>query len=134
MAAKCYEVSQAAYRDANLLGAPEKNVTSDRGKAGWCLCQSQQQSTGTWALHSWFAGYETGRSFFDDMDQNDPKLIPLPRSVAMELVLLAVSVPLALSDLGAEFLTTVFATATDASSRKGAICSTEVSARTVRAL
>eukprot|EP00435_Cladocopium_sp_Y103_P053730 s754_g17.t1 len=58
------------------------------------------------------------------VDQNNPKLVPLPRSVANELVLLATLMPLALSDLGAEYMPTIFAT--DASNDKGAICSAAV--------
>ena len=68
----------------------------------------------------------------NSIDQNNPKLLGLPRVAATELVLLAVLMPLALSDLGAEFLPSVFAT--DASSTKGAICVADVPVRTARAL
>ena len=54
------------------------------------------------------------------VDANTPKLVNLPRSVANELVILACLVPLAISDLGAEYFPVLFAT--DASSFKGAIC------------
>ena len=68
----------------------------------------------------------------NSIDHNCPKLLGLPRGVATELVLLAILMPLALSDLGAEFMPMVFAT--DASSTKGAICVADVPVRTVRAL
>ena len=54
------------------------------------------------------------------LDQNNPRVIKLPRSVANELVLLAVLMPFMVHELSADYLPTVFAT--DASSRKGAIC------------
>ena len=53
-------------------------------------------------------------------DANDPKVLPLSREVANELVLLSVLMPLALSDLGADYYPKVFAT--DASTDKGGIC------------
>eukprot|EP00434_Breviolum_minutum_P034390 symbB.v1.2.030438.t1/scaffold3423.1/size57148/1 len=58
-------------------------------------------------------------------DPNHPKLIPLPRLVAQELVLASVLHPLMLSDLGAVYHDRIFAT--DASQHKGAICSMAVS-------
>lgn len=58
-------------------------------------------------------------------DANAPKLMSLSRSVANELVLLSVLVPLCVADLGAEFSQKVYST--DASLAKGAIVSTEVS-------
>eukprot|EP00435_Cladocopium_sp_Y103_P019932 s4028_g4.t2 len=67
-----------------------------------------------------------------NLDANDPKIITLPRSVANELVLLAVLVPLALSDLGAEYCGKVFST--DASSDKGAICWADLSLPVVKTL
>ena len=54
------------------------------------------------------------------IDQNNPRVIPLPRSVANELVLLAVLMPLMVHELSADYLPHIFAT--DASSKKGAIC------------
>ena len=54
------------------------------------------------------------------LDQKNPRVIKLPRSVANELVLLAVLMPFMVHELLADYLPTAFAT--DASSRKGAIC------------
>ena len=56
-----------------------------------------------------------------------PKLVPLPRAVCDELVLVAVLLPLALSDLSAEFAPQIFAT--DSSKDKGAVVSSLVSPR-----
>ena len=58
-------------------------------------------------------------------DANNPKVVPLSRGVANELVLAAVLHPLMVTDLGCKYLNKVFAT--DASSHKGAICSCPVS-------
>ena len=58
-------------------------------------------------------------------DANNPKVVPLSRGVANELVLAAVLHPLMITDLGCKYLDRVFAT--DASSKKGAICSCPVS-------
>ena len=60
-----------------------------------------------------------------DFDPGHPKLVPLSRAAANELVLAAVLHPLMCSDLGARFHNRIFAT--DASSYKGAICSAPVS-------
>ena len=56
----------------------------------------------------------------NEVDANKPKLVKLSRTVANELVLLAAPMPLAISDLGAAYCPSIFAT--DASSFKGAIC------------
>eukprot|EP00435_Cladocopium_sp_Y103_P060225 s990_g22.t1 len=66
------------------------------------------------------------------LDANVPKLVRLPRSAANELVLLAALAPLAVSDLGAEYLPYIYAT--DASMFKGAICQALQPAAVVRAL
>ena len=55
------------------------------------------------------------------VDALHPKLIRLSRAVACELTLLATLVPLAVSDLAAEFSDVIYAT--DSSMQKGAICS-----------
>ena len=60
-------------------------------------------------------------------DPNRRCLVGLPRNVATELVLLAVLAPLALSDLGAEYLDRIFCA--DASLEKGAVCSAPLSKR-----
>eukprot|EP00435_Cladocopium_sp_Y103_P059653 s1616_g21.t1 len=67
-----------------------------------------------------------------NLDHNNPKLVKLPRSVANELVLLAILMPLAIADLSAEYFPKLFAT--DASSFKGAICWADVPVRVVQAL
>ena len=54
-------------------------------------------------------------------DRNHPKLIPLSRSVAEELTLLAVLMPFAVFDISARYMEEVFCT--DASTTKGAVCS-----------
>lgn len=69
------------------------------------------------------------------MHPNQPKIIPLPRDVATELVLLAVLAPVMVHDLSADYLSSVFATdATDASSRNGAYCEANVSKCVVETL
>ena len=60
-----------------------------------------------------------------NFNPNSPKLVALSRRVANELVLLAVLAPLAISDLGAEYLDRIYCT--DASIDKGAICSAPIS-------
>lgn len=52
------------------------------------------------------------------VDSNHPRLLPLPRRVVDELVLLAVLAPLAVADLGASFMDEIYST--DASEFKGA--------------
>ena len=54
-------------------------------------------------------------------DRNHPKLIPLSRAVAEELTLLAVLMPFAVFDISAKYMDEIFCT--DASTKKGAICS-----------
>ena len=58
-------------------------------------------------------------------DANSPKVVPLSRKVANELVLAAVLHPLMMTDLGCRYHDRLFAT--DASSKKGAICSCPIS-------
>jgi len=58
-------------------------------------------------------------------DPNHPKLVPLPRLVAQELVLAAILHPLMMTDIGSIYHDRIFAT--DASQHKGAICSMPVS-------
>ena len=68
----------------------------------------------------------------NDVDHNNPKIIPLSRQVANELTLLATLAPLMISDLGAGYAEEVFST--DASSRKGAICSAKLGEDVMQAL
>ena len=57
-------------------------------------------------------------------DQNNPRVLPLSREVANELLLLAVLMPLMVHELSADYLPWIFAS--DASSSKGAVCRAEV--------
>ena len=66
------------------------------------------------------------------VDSSKPKIMPLPRSVANELTLLALLCPLAVSDLCAEAHPEVFST--DASIAAGAICSSPISVDFARIL
>ena len=59
------------------------------------------------------------------LDSARPKVIPLPRAVAQELVLLSILSPLMCTDLTATFKEEIFCT--DSSDAKGAIVSTSVS-------
>ena len=61
-----------------------------------------------------------------------PRMIGLSRSVANELVLAAILHPLMITDLGCKYHSSVFAT--DASSKRGAICSCPVDATTAEVL
>lgn len=65
-------------------------------------------------------------------DFEDSCIIPLPRKVAEELVLVSVLVPLILSDIAVPFSETLFAT--DASDTRGAVVSTEVGCEVVQLL
>ena len=58
-------------------------------------------------------------------DPNHPRLVPLPRAVATELVLASILHPLMMTDIGAKYHDRVFAT--DASPKKGAVCSAPIS-------
>ena len=62
----------------------------------------------------------------------DTCLIPLPREVACELVLVSVLAPLMQTDIAVPFSPTIFAT--DASDSRGAICSTEATAELAQLL
>ena len=66
------------------------------------------------------------------VDPLNPRVIPLPRSVASELLLLALLFPFAVSDLCAPHVPKVFST--DASLEKGAICSAPISVDFARIL
>ena len=59
------------------------------------------------------------------VDSSKPRIVPLPRSVANELTLLALLCPLAVSDLCAKAHPEVFST--DASNSTGAICRSPIS-------
>lgn len=66
------------------------------------------------------------------VDQEKPRVIPLPRKVAQELTILAVLAPLMTTDLSAVLQSEVYAT--DASDAKGAIVKTHVTPTLARAL
>lgn len=59
-----------------------------------------------------------------EFDPNHPRLVPLPRPVANELVLASILHPLMMTDIGAKYHDRVFAT--DASSKKGAVCTAPI--------
>ena len=65
-------------------------------------------------------------------DQNHPKLIKLPRSVACELCLVATLMPLAITDLSAAYHSEIFCS--DASDKKGAFCKAVIPDEHIRAL
>ncbi|CAJ1398946.1 unnamed protein product [Effrenium voratum] len=65
-------------------------------------------------------------------NQNEAKVVALPRPVAQELTLLAVLAPLAVSDLSATFGSTIYAT--DASDTKGGIVSAPCPVEAQRAM
>ena len=67
-----------------------------------------------------------------NFDANSPVLVPLPRSVATELVMLAVLMPLAVSDIAAPLDSKLFCT--DASLRKGAILETTLDEKVMKVL
>ncbi len=68
----------------------------------------------------------------NEIEQGHAKLVPLPRTVASELVLLSVLAPLIKTDISAPYASELFAT--DASSTRGAVVSTEVNRDTYEAL
>ena len=68
----------------------------------------------------------------DDFDPNSPKLVPLSREVCDELVLVAVLVPLLVSNIAATFHPKIFCT--DASLDRGAVLEAEVPQRTAKIL
>lgn len=65
-------------------------------------------------------------------DPNEPKVVPLSRAVANELVLLAVLAPLALHEISARYDPDVYAT--DASNTMGGICKARVGEEVVETL
>lgn len=67
-----------------------------------------------------------------EVDQENPKTVRLPRSIAEELTLLAVLCPLIASDISATMQSRRFAT--DSSDGKGAVVSAEISDSLARAL
>ena len=67
-----------------------------------------------------------------DFDKNSPKVIHLPRSVANEMTLLAVLMPLAMVDLTAEFDQHIYCS--DASCQRGAVLRAQVSSRLTEVL
>lgn len=68
----------------------------------------------------------------DCVAKDHAKLISLPRRVATELVLLSVLAPLIKTDISTPYCSELFAT--DASSTRGAVVSTEVSGDVYEAL
>ena len=62
-----------------------------------------------------------------DFDRNHPKVVPLPRSVANEMTLLAVLMPLAVIDLTAQYDKHIYCS--DASCQRGAVLKAQVNDR-----
>ena len=169
-----YDQAQRAYRDAGLLGSPQKDVmASSSGKIigafvnaepstlarGLCTVGSPPEkriglshltfevaklSHTSDSLHLCLLGAWTSilcyrrplmallNHSFRLVDMNaynseSPKLIPLPRKVVCELVLVATLCPFAVFDLSAGYDDRMYCT--DASSEKGAIVSTQAGKR-----
>ena len=135
----------ATSRNLVTLGAPP----SKRISLATITLQIAQLSHTTDSLHlcllgAWVSvlGYRRpllsilSKSFHlvDQMafDQNHPKMIRLPRSVATELCLVATLMPLAMTELSAPYHEEVFCS--DASEKMGAFCRAPLSARLVQAL
>lgn len=68
----------------------------------------------------------------ETFDADHPKLVPLPRTVVDELVLLAVLTPLFVSNIAADFCPKVFCS--DASLERGAVLEAPISQRVARVL
>jgi hypothetical protein len=68
----------------------------------------------------------------DGYNKNDPKLLPLSRKIADELVLLSVLMPFAVCDIAVPFARKVYCT--DASIEKGAVLEADVTPRTSEVL
>eukprot|EP00435_Cladocopium_sp_Y103_P062393 s584_g24.t1 len=66
------------------------------------------------------------------LDRDYPQAVQLPRTVAQELLLLAILAPLMTADLGSGLVRTIYAT--DASDRKGAVVSRQASENVCRAM
>ena len=136
---------EAARNRMATLGSP----ISKRLSLSWLTLQKLQLSHTTDALHLCFLGGWTSmlmyrRPFLSILskahglvdvwcvDSACPRLVPMPRAVANEMVLLSVLAPLMVSDLGAPFMDEVFST--DASDSMGAITSTAVPKQVVQRL
>lgn len=136
---------EAARNGIATLGSP----LSKRLSLSWLTLRSTQLSHTTDALHLCVVGGWTSmllyrrplmsvlarsHSLVDACSTNssNPRLVPLPRRVANELVVLSALAPLLVSDLAAPFSQEVFST--DASDVKGAITSTTVSPSLVQTI
>lgn len=93
---------------------------------GWVACLGFRRPMMSLLNHS-FRLVDASR-----VDPLHPRVIPLPRSVATELLLVALLCPLAVSDLCVPYQSEVFST--DASNEKGAICSAPISVDFARVL
>ena len=67
-----------------------------------------------------------------EIDRDLPRVVPLTRAVAQEIVLLSVLCPLFATDLGATLITKLYAS--DASDRKGAYVSRDMPEHVARAM
>ena len=131
---------QARSQGVATLSTPfEKRLS-----LSWMLLQVSQLSHTTDSLHLCLLGGVVSAFLYrrplmsllskaftlvnaSEVCESKPKLVPLPRTVCDELVLTAVLLPLALTDLAADFLPEVFAT--DSSKEKGAIVSCQLEPR-----
>ena len=136
---------RALSRGLCTVGAPAmKRVALSHITLALCQLAHTTDSLHVCLLGGWVAVLAYRRPLmsllaksFSLVDQNlvgdtEANIVGLTRSVANELVMLAVLMPLAISDLGAEYYPLLFAT--DASIEKGGICSTSVPQAVLRAL
>ena len=135
----------ATSRDLVTLGAPP----SKRISLSTITLQVCQLSHTTDALHlsilgAWVSvlGYRRpllsllSKSFHlvdqNQFDNNHPRMIKLPRSVACELCLVATLMPLALTEISAAYCPSIFCS--DASDKKGAYCKAGIPEEIIRIL
>ncbi|CAE7214730.1 hypothetical protein AK812_SmicGene44184 [Symbiodinium microadriaticum] len=128
--------SRTATLDRNLclVGAPRsKRLALSDLTLDLCSLPATSDSLHACILGSWSSSFTFRRPCFcafseafslaplGQIDPENPKVVPLPRKVAEELLLAAALAPLACADVAAPFSAELFAT--DASESKGAICS-----------
>ena len=128
--------SRTATLDRNLclVGAPHaKRLALSDLTLDLCSLPATSDSLHACILGSWSSSFTFRRPCFcafseafslaplGQIDPENPKVVPLPRKVAEELLLAAALAPLACTDVAAPFSAELFAT--DASESKGAICS-----------
>ena len=119
-----------------LAAPPEKRISMSFISLAACALKHTTESLHLGLVGGWVSMLNYRRPMMSILDRsfkivdnetfdpNNPKVIPLPRSVANELVLLSVLAPLMMTDLSADFEESIYAT--DASMSKGAVCSARV--------